>query len=351
MRGALEQQVARSGQDPAVGRAGIGHFPALGSGHRIERDERAGHRRHGSRAHCLVGGNDPAGDIQAQLEAGRTWLPVRIGRVILRRIVDRDINQPGLGAEAHRGPAVRADRAGEAKERLAGDLIACLRIDLGRAGDRIEPGGPVDPLHKRFAREELAGLGIKRVEKSVLWRVHDDMLLGAVQIEIGDDDLLVGIEIPAIFRGFLEMPGICPGIGVHRDDRGGVEAVPGGCARSRSAAFGGVPWLSIGGAEVDQVGGRVIGDPVPHRAAAAGFPGILVPGLGGGFEMFAFERLGWIAGDGEELPLFCAGLRVIGCQITAAEVFRTGRTDQHHAFGDAGRAGDGLVRAFGNGQL
>ncbi len=32
------------------------------------------------------------------------------------------------------------------------------------------------------------------------------------------DDLLVGIEIPAIFRRFLEMPDVFAGVGFHRDN-------------------------------------------------------------------------------------------------------------------------------------
>ena len=44
------------------------------------------------------------------------------------------------------------------------------------------------------------------------------MLRFAVHRYVGHHDLLVGIEIPAIFRRFLKMPDVLAGVGLHRDN-------------------------------------------------------------------------------------------------------------------------------------
>ncbi len=177
--------------------------------------------------------------------------------------------------------------------------------------------------------------------------MQDHVALLSADLEVGDGDLLVAVKVPAVFRGFLEVPDILAGIRLHRDDRGGIKAVAGAIG----VAIGRVPRFGIGGPEIDQVGDRVIGDRIPHRAAAAKLPELARPGLGRGFQVLALLRLRGIARHGVEAPAFVPGFGIEGGQIAAGEIFGTGRTDQDHALRHPRRPGDRHVRSFGDGQL
>ena len=218
-RVALEHEVARGRQRAAVPRPVEVDPPGLLLGHRIPRDQRAGGAAERS-ARALR--ESPAS--RSRRGSSPVWKPIADGcqsfsaTVREAGVVGRDVDQAGLPAVAHRLPRMRAARAGHRDPRLAGQLVARLGVDLGPPADGIDPERPVLRGPRRAA-EELAGLGVEDVEIAVLRRMHHHALLLAVDGQVGERDLGVGIEVPAVLGRFLEVPRVFAGIGVHRDDR------------------------------------------------------------------------------------------------------------------------------------
>src|SRR5690349_2681436 len=99
------------------------------------------------------------------------------------------------------------------------------------------------------------------------------------------------------------------------------------------------PGLGIAGADVEELALGVVGDAVPHRAAAAELPPIAVPSRGGLAHGGVFKALRGIAGDGPEAPGFAAGLGVIGGEEAARGTVAARRSHDHLSLGDARRHG------------
>jgi hypothetical protein len=86
---------------------------------------------------------------------------------------------------------------------------------------------PRRPVHIGvvLGREQLAGLAIEHVEEAVLRRLHDHRAALAADLEVGQHQLLHRIEVPAVARRGLVVPGHASGIGIEGDDRGGEQTV------------------------------------------------------------------------------------------------------------------------------
>src|SRR5258708_20129445 len=91
------------------------------------------------------------------------------------------------------------------------------------AGLHVDVGGPVD-VGEILGRQQLAGLAIENVEKSVLVRLDDDAVRGTSDVEAGENHLLRGVKIPAIAWGGLVVPSEPAGIPLQRNYRSAVEA-------------------------------------------------------------------------------------------------------------------------------
>src|ERR1700735_4658907 len=98
---------------------------------------------------------------------------------------------------------------------------------------------------------------------------------------------------------------------VHLDREDGtyVEVVFACIALRVAKLFG--PWLGVAGANVDQIGFRIIRDTIPNGSSAACFPPLAFPSPGGGSHSGIFERFGWVAGHGGALPCQTPGERIV----------------------------------------
>ena len=127
---------------------------------------------------------------------------------------------------------------------------------------------------------------VEDVEEAVLVRLHDDLARLPVDGEIGEHQLLHGVEVPLLAGCGLVVPHVCAGVGVERDDRGQEQVV----ALARGAVVA-RPFDAVADAEVDEIQIRVVGDRVPRRAAAAELPPLAAPGLRGHLHGLVLERL------------------------------------------------------------
>src|SRR5439155_23571230 len=96
--------------------------------------------------------------------------------------------------------------------------------------------------------------------------------------------------------------------------------------------------------EDDLVCRVIIGDGVPHIAAADAPPPVAGPGLRGPFERLRFEWLRGITRNRPEAPRLLAGFRVISDQRAAHAVVRTVEAHQNFPLGHMRRAGDAGLR-------
>lgn len=295
------------------------------------------------------------GHVQAQVEAHRVQLRVVAGHVAEWNLLGRDIDQAGLRAVGHGLPVVATQIARQAQPWFAGQGIQRIRHGVGAAGLGVQAGGPVD-RHVGFAGQEFTGGRVQHVEEAVLGRMQDHVALLARHRDVGGDDVLGGGEIPLVLRGFLEVPHVLAGLRAHGDDTAQEQIV--------AHPFGAqlvVPWRAVADADVQQVGDRVVGHGVPHRAAATGLlPGAVgAPGLVGQFAQ-------GLVGDGPiglvvrrrhrvEAPLERPRLSIKTGDKTTGAHFRAAVADHHHALGHPGRGVDGValdvaqVRIVGDG--
>ena len=143
-----------------------------------------------------------------------------------------------------------------------------------------------------FTAPDVHDLGILAVvdeHEAALVGVHDVLLAAPLDHhELADR----AVEVPGIVRQLLVIGLQRAGVGIEREDRGGVQVV----ARTRPLGlpFGAGPVVQrrrVAGAPPHRVRLRVVAAGHP-AAAAAGPPGIAAPGLLGLF----------VAAHGEELP-------------------------------------------------
>src|SRR5262249_34232459 len=133
----------------------------------------------------------------------------------------------------------------------------------------------------------------------------------------------------------LVVPAVLPGLRVQRNDRRREQVV----TAARRADLRG-PGRTVAGTDVDQLGGRVVVDGVPGRAAAARFPPLAAPGLRGPGQFGLLEALRRIPGHGPPAPQLFAAVGAVGGQVAALLELRARLTDEDAAIGDARRTGD-----------
>ncbi len=219
------------------------------------------------------------------------------------------------------------------------DVIHLLEVELRLAGREIHVRGPVY-RHILVGAQHLAGPAIQHIEEAVLRRLHQHLAHGAVDLEVGEHDLLRGREIPAVARGLLVVPGQLAGVRVDGQQRAQEQVVA-----TLRAALVPVEQRGVAGAEVQQVQLRVVHHRAPGRAAAANVPAaVRIPGGQCDvlqFLVFLRSQLR-IARHDEEPPFECAGPDVVCGDIAARVVIRAGIADHHHVAGHFRRAGGGV---------
>ena len=144
--------------------------------------------------------------------------------------------------------------------------------------------------------------------------------------------------VPRLARRRLVVPHVFAGVRLQRDDRREIEIVA--AARAAQPL---IPRGAIADADVEQVEFGVVGERVPHRAAAAELPPFAGPRLRRAFHRRRFEPLRGIAGDGVEAPRQLAGGGLVGGHVAAHAVLAAAVADDDLALHDARRAGDGVV--------
>src|SRR5208337_5115203 len=106
-----------------------------------------------------------------------------------------------------------------------------------------------------------------------------------LNLKIGEDDVFGGVEIPSIAGVFLIMPDVLSSLHLEGNNGAGEQIV----AAPGTAKFF-APGCAVTGANVELIELWIIGDRVPHRAAAAKLPPLATPGL------TAFARIGFSDG-------------------------------------------------------
>src|SRR4029077_11763626 len=119
------------------------------------------------------------------------------------------------------------------------------------------------------------------------------------------------------------------------DDRGQIQIVV--VARAADLCR---PGRTVTRADQDVVRLRVVREPVPGSAAAAGLPPLPAPGAGGELHLWVLEAVLGIAGHDVPAPVELAGLGVIRRHEAALAELRAGLADEHAPVGDSRSAGD-----------
>ncbi len=233
-------------------------------------------------------------------------------------------------------------KPGKGDRRLAAVVTHAGRFDrAARFG--IDVAGPGDQ-GVLLGRQEFAGRAVEDVEEAVLGRLHDDLALSAPNLQVGQDHVLRGGEVPGLSRGLLVMPDVFPGIRPQGHDRRQEQVVAAaGAANLR------VPGRTVADPDVQQVEFRVVGHGIPHGSAAAELPPLAGPGLRRHLQDRVFKRLRGIAGHGVETPRHFAGRRIVGRNVAAHAELGAAVADDHFALDHARGAGDAVGTALGYG--
>ena len=209
----LEDQIACRGHRAAIPCRGIIDAPGDLAGARIEGDEASGGRGDGGAEGGLVVGQHPCGQRGADVEAEHL-APVELVHVLdiaLRNLLRGNIDEARGRVVAHRVPVVRAKRARDRDEGLAGLVEARVGIFDRPAGGHVIAGRPVDPVDERLGVDQLSGRAVDREEKAVLRCMIQHFGRRAVHRLLGKDDRLRRGIVPALARRFLIMPFIFAG--------------------------------------------------------------------------------------------------------------------------------------------
>src|SRR5207249_2465453 len=118
----------------------------------------------------------------------------------------------------HGLPAVRATRSGYDHERLARLVDARLGILDGPSALGIDTLGPVDRDITR-SRDQLSGCAVEHIKETVLRRLHHHRARPAVDLEVRENQVLSGVEVPRVAGGGLVVPGVLVGPGLPRNER------------------------------------------------------------------------------------------------------------------------------------
>ncbi len=290
--------------------------------------------------HQVFGGVQPRVPVDAGIPehvAARVLAGVR---ELLRQGVDAhrlhrgDVHEAGTRVERHRLPVVGAERRRDDHAGLA-VVIRFGRLD-GPAGREVDVACPGDG-RVLVRRDELPRLAVEHVEEAVLRRLHQHLARLPVDHEVREDDVLRGRVVPVVRGRDLVVPLEPPGVGIHREDRGQEQVVA-----AAGRADGARPGRAVAGADIQRVEIRVVGHRVPDRAAAAADPPLAVPGLRCSLEFGILEAVLRVPWHGVEAPRQLARCSIVGGKIAAHAVLAAAVADQHLAFHDARRAGDGV---------
>ena len=252
---------------------------------------------------------------------------------------NRYVGEPGAGVVRHRVPGVGAGRP---RRYEFGAVLVTGAGPLDRPpGFHVHVRCPVR-LGEGFGRDQPAVRAVDHVEKPVLGRMHQGLNRAAVDLEVGQHDIHVGVVIPGLPGRGLVMPQVVARVRVERHHRAQEQVV----AAARAADLP-VPGRAVAGADVKLVELGVVGEAVPGVAAAAELPPFAGPGFGRHAHRLAFEAVGRVAGHDVKTPGLLARFRVVGRDVApVGSGLGPAIANQHLALENLGGAGD-VKRHFG----
>src|SRR5580658_5921436 len=170
-------------------------------------------------------------------------------------------------------------------------------LSFDRPPFTVESVGPGDPLGEVLPGDELTRDSIQYIKESVLRRLHDDLSKASVDAYVGENHRLRGREVPHVARRLLKIPNHLPCVRLNRDD-GGKEQV----VAAAGTAIVPIPRTTVAGSDVKNVSVGIVRHGIPSCPAAAQFPPLARPRLGGHRKLRMFERLGWVPRHGVKPP-------------------------------------------------
>src|SRR5205814_8653502 len=111
----------------------------------------------------------------------------------------------------------------------------------------IDTLSPVD-RHIVGGGDQLPGYAVEHIKEAVLRGLHQHPAHPAADLEVREDDVLSGVEVPGVARCGLVVPDVFARPGLQCDDRADVEIVA-----AAGGAVGLVPGASIAHADIEQV--------------------------------------------------------------------------------------------------
>ena len=218
--GALEHEVASSGERAAVPRRYLLLVPYFLLLHRIPGDQPAeglALRRLRIGKHRGIPAQ-PRRRLAGQVTVVR---PVFVVHQVERHVLRRQVHQASARVERHRHPVVRAIGAGDGVARLVA-LAGFSHLD--RTAALVVPGRPVD-VDEVFRRDELAVGAVDDEKETVLRRVQNHLARPPGDLQVGEDHRLGRGVVPIIAGGFLVVPDVFARVRVECDDRCKVQVV------------------------------------------------------------------------------------------------------------------------------
>src|SRR5690606_17747029 len=201
--GSLEHQVARRGHDAGT-RAAHALFPDRFTLHRIPGQEVGATTFELRRRHLRLFADVDGQELVAH--AGTCF-----GHQRETAVVGGDVHQAGVRAEGHRVPAVRTAGGGHDMEAAVTEgAVVGIGVEDG-APVFVEAGHPVGGRYEQVRRQHAAGGRFDHIEDPVLGRLHQYVLVLAVDHQVGGDDLLGIVEVPAVHRCGLVVPAVFAG--------------------------------------------------------------------------------------------------------------------------------------------
>ena len=337
---ALEDEIAACGEHAAIPGVGVVDNPARFLGHRIPRDELAFRSRASRNARSDLGRESSVSEVRAGVPCARAITEVLHVRIDCRQRVRRDVDKARVGAERHRVPVVRTERTRDLQRRLSRFITRIRRLDR-TAGLEIDMRRPVDVVLIFVGRDQLARLAVDDIEEAVLRRLHDDLAVLAVDLQLGKHQRLRGGVVPCLAGSRLVVPDIFAGLGLDREDGRQEQVVLG-----RGVAQALVPGRAVADADIHDVEIGIVRHAIPGCAAAAAlgpFAGVAPRGVGLLGEHFvrgcAIGDLGRVRRR-EEAPDLLAVIRAVGGDVAAHAKLGAAIADDHIALDDTRRAGD-----------
>src|SRR5690348_207845 len=152
----------------------------------------------------------PSGD-DVETIVGRESLSLksRFGLVREPRFIYGDICQSSQRTKRHGLPAMGSEWAGDNQLRRGARVSRSCRLDW-------PPGFHVDsscPIHvsERLRGDQLTVRAIEHVEEAVLRSLHENLACFAADIQVGQDHVFIGVEVPLITRILLVVPDVLTG--------------------------------------------------------------------------------------------------------------------------------------------